>query len=83
MHVAASGTLTLEGLTLQGGSLVGPADHAAGGGLFNRGTLALIASRLTSNSVHSGPGGGIWNAGLLTLTTTVLADNTASGGGGI
>lgn len=95
MHVAASGTLTLEGLSLQGGRLFqvgGP----FGGGLFNKGTLTLVQSTLAHNDASggqglSGRGGGLYNdGGTVAIIGSTVADNRASGatrgqgfGGGI
>jgi mersacidin/lichenicidin family type 2 lantibiotic len=71
-HVAASGTLTLEGITLMGGSV----ENNSGGAIFNEGTVTLITSRLLDN--HAGiSGGGIVNYGTAALQSTVLARNTA------
>ena len=58
-HVAATGTLTLDGLTLAGGNIVGE-----GGGLLNRGRVVLMHSTLTDNAGDYG--GGLSNEGALT-----------------
>jgi Carboxypeptidase regulatory-like domain len=82
VHVAATGTLTLKELTLQGGRVSG-----AGGGIFNSigGTLTLTNCTLSGNSTTVfGVGGGIENGGTLTLTNCTLSGNSAiDGGGGI
>jgi hypothetical protein len=78
LHVAATGSLTLNGLTLRGGGGLG----LFGGGIYNVGILTLTNSTLTANTAYSG--GGIYNVGTATLTTCILTANTASRvGGGI
>jgi hypothetical protein len=79
LHVAATGMLTLEGLTLQGGDLAGLADD--GGGVLNRGTLTIAHSLLQGHTASTG--GGIFSIGSVTLTHSTLSGNTASQGGGI
>jgi hypothetical protein len=80
LHVAASGTLALDGLTLQGGNLAGLAD---GGGIRNRGTLTMTHSLLRGHAANNG--GGIFHSdsGTLTITNSTLSGNVASSGGGI
>jgi hypothetical protein len=86
LHVAASGTLLLEGLTLRGG---------AGGnasGILNRGTLTLTHSTVANNMggrvfvppfFESFLPGGIINSGTATLTHSTVANNTGGNGAGI
>jgi hypothetical protein len=50
-HVAATGNLTLDGLTLAGGNIVGE-----GGGLRNRGRTVVMHSTLTDNAADYGGG---------------------------
>jgi hypothetical protein len=72
LHVASTGTLLLEGLTLRGGL------SETGGGIANSGTLALTHSTVANNTVFGsfGPaGGGIANSGTLTLTHSTVANN--------
>jgi hypothetical protein len=81
-HVAAAGTLTLEGLTLRGGS-IGPG-HPGGGLLNNGGAVVLTRTILTGNAAAGG--GGIANrGGTVLLAQTLIARNEAlsptSGGG--
>src|SRR5919109_4591268 len=52
-HLAATGKLTLDGLTLAGGNIVGE-----GGGLRNRGRTVVMHSTLTDNAADYGGGGG-------------------------
>ena len=81
LQVATTGTLTLKRLTLRGGRTL-----PNGGGIFNRGTLTLIASRVTENNADS-DGGGIWTgldgSRLTLINSTVSGNNAGFGGGGI
>jgi hypothetical protein len=85
LHVAPTGALTLEQVTLQGG-LCYPCGNEnlviAGGGLFNRGRVTINDSILTANQA-GGQGGGLWNTGTLTLTQSTLAANRGLFGGGL
>src|SRR5215510_9652403 len=78
LHVAASGTLALDGLTLQGGNLAGLPD--GGGGIRNRGTLTITHSLLRRHAATTG--GGVYNAGTRTLTQSTLYNNAANQNGG-
>jgi hypothetical protein len=90
LHVAATGRLTLNRLTLQGGNLglnvLSPPE--SGGGILNYGTVALTQCTLAQNTAGE-HGGGIANFGTLTLTNSTLVDNAGGvyfgngGGGGI
>jgi len=66
-----SGTVQLDQLTLENGSLVG-----AGGGIANGGTLTVTDSTVTDNT--AGFGGGIANHGQLTLVDSTVSDNAAT-----
>jgi hypothetical protein len=77
LHVAATGGLTLEGLTLRGGDAT---TTNAGGGIWNQGTLTLTRSTLSGNVANSG--GGIFSAGPLTIDNSTLHGNWANGSGG-
>src|SRR5262245_23323880 len=59
------GDLTLQGLTLSGGSR---------GGVSNSGTLSVKNSSISSNS-----GGGVSNGGTLTIENSTISDNTGGG----
>ncbi len=90
LHVAGTGSLTLDGVTLQGGFLAAfdLSPESFGGGIHNTGTLALTNSSLTGNGVGNGGGGGIYNTGTVTLTNSSLTGNAitglrSGGGGGI
>jgi len=64
--------LTLESLTLSGGS----------GGLFNFGKLSIKKSTISGNSANSG--GGIFNYyGIAKIENSTISGNTANYGGGI
>jgi hypothetical protein len=78
-HVAATGNLTLDGLTLRGGRL-----FFDGGNLLNNGgTLTLMNTTLTLG-ITGTSGGGIFNqGGTVTLTTARLTHNVADAGGGL
>ena len=86
VHVAPSGALTLEGVTLRGGLNGRP-----GGGILNNGGRVTFShSRLTGNhAVGDAYGGGLFNnGGTLILTSSTVADNrvdgeTLAGGGGL
>jgi hypothetical protein len=75
-HVAATGNLTLDGLTLAGGNIVGD-----GGGLLNRGRVVLMHSTLTDNAGDYG--GGLSNEGALTITDSAIVRSRAHAGAGI
>ncbi len=78
-NVASGGTLTLEDVTIKGGSA------AQGGGIDNAGDLTIEDSTLTGNtaqgtsSSHTGEGGAIYNAGTLEVENSTLSNNDAQG----
>jgi hypothetical protein len=72
-----AGTVSLSGLTIANGSIVGD-----GGGICNAGNLTVSNSTLAGNSALDG--GGIFTTGHLTLTNSTLSGNFAAiNGGGI
>ena len=76
VHVAATGVLTLDGLTLQGGRGGAAFD---GAGLFNQGALSLTRITVAHNSnASSGPfsAGGLFNrGGTATIALTKFVNN--------
>jgi hypothetical protein len=80
LHVAATGGLTLEEFTVRGGVIpVG----GGGGGLFNRGVLALARTTVSHNAADRG--GGLLNTGgLVTIARSTIRENdSVHDGGGI
>ena len=74
-----SGDLTLQNVTLSGGSSSG-----SGGGVYNSGTLSIKNSTISSNTANSRGGGGVFNFGTLSIENSTISGNTAnSRGGGI
>jgi hypothetical protein len=78
LQVAASGTLTLEGLTLRNG--ITTAGSGDGSGIRNHGTLTVTNCSLEDNQGKQG--GGIRNHGVLTRTNSTLTNNRSSPNGG-
>ncbi len=80
-HIASSGELTLNNVTIRNGSDPG----AEGGGIFNLGNLNINNSTITRNSNDADGGGGIYNDGnAVTIINSTISDNTTNfGGGGI
>jgi len=68
-----SGTVSLSGLTVTGGS---PPVGASGGGISNLGTLTMTDVTVTANETTNSPGGGIFNQGNLTMTNCSVTANT-------
>ena len=57
--------------------------HAVdGGGVYNRGTLTIRNTEVSTNTAE-GRGGGIYNLGTLTIEDSAVVDNIAYDGGGI
>jgi hypothetical protein len=56
-------------------------DDKGGGGIANRGTLALLSVEIT-NCMSEYPGGGIGNLGTLQMTSCLVTDNAAQLAGG-
>ncbi len=78
-HVAGSGDLTLNDVTVSNGCAGTESD---GGGIYNAGTLNIGGSTLSGNTANFG--GGINSTGTLSISDSVLSNNTAvNGGGGI
>jgi hypothetical protein len=86
VHVAATGALTLEGLTLRDGLASSGTRFEPGGSLFNHaGTVTLTRTILTGNA--AGGGGGLANHGGTVLLTQALVTHnealSATSGGGL
>jgi len=86
-HVAQSGLLNLEDLTVRGGRWGGGVAFG-GGGILNRGTLVITHCAVTDNVSFTGSssgGGGIASLGRLFIAGSTVANNSAvqSRGGGI
>ncbi len=78
LFVSAEGQLTVEGVTLRGGS----ATVEGGGSLRNHGGTVVLDAVIIRSSVAPG-GGAIWNeAGEMTLIDTSVSGNKATGQGG-
>lgn len=84
-HVAATGNLTVDSLTIRGFgvSVVLPGPSLNGGGLFNQGGI-LTLDKVTLTNNRAEVGGGLFNnGGTVTLATTSLTSNhTGDAGGG-
>ncbi|MFM9963682.1 MAG: choice-of-anchor Q domain-containing protein [Planctomycetaceae bacterium] len=86
-QVMSGATLTLQGVTLLGGSVLGSQD---GGAILNSGTLNLSDATIgttdatlvaTKGNRSQDDAGAILNAGTATITRTTIAGNTATGVG--
>lgn len=75
-HVASSGELNLNELTIRGGTPASiPLEQDAGGGVFNRGELNMTG--VTVRNSLSRLGGGVFNEqGTLTLVDSTVTDNS-------
>jgi predicted outer membrane repeat protein len=79
-HVAAAGSLTLDGLAIRGGG-GGPFFFFSGGGLLNNsGTVSVINSTVSNST--AGRGGGISNNGTVTILNSTIVGNRANGPSG-
>jgi len=86
LEVAGGGDLTLDHITVSGGSVSSSGGTTAfGGGILNTGRLTVIDSTISDNAVSgtgsSAGGGGIANNGTVSLQDTVLRRNTATATG--
>jgi hypothetical protein len=78
--ISAGTTVTITGLTIEGGAA------SNGGGIDNGGTLTVDNSTISGDTADSGEGpsgGGIYSSGSLTLTDSTVSGNSAQFGGGI
>ncbi len=70
------------GLTIQNLTLANARSSTSGGAIFNNGTLTVISSTLTNDSVVAGAnGGGIFNAGTATIVNSTISGNSAIASG--
>jgi subtilisin family serine protease len=76
--VHANGSLTLEGVTIRGGSLAG----ADGAGVRNAGTLFVRESTVRNNTTDH-DGGGVANFGTLIVEASTFTLNSAARGGAV
>jgi hypothetical protein len=87
------GDLTLESVTLSGGSSFGGLSNNGtaslknsiisgntGGGIYNGGTLTIQNSTISGNTTNFG-GGGVSNGGTLTIANSTISGNTGGGVG--
>jgi CSLREA domain-containing protein len=74
--VSSTGTVTLQGVTIQNGSA-----YYSGGCFYNEGTLSLISSTVTNCKGLTG--GAVYNLGTLNVVGSNITGNNARGGGGI
>jgi hypothetical protein len=82
VHVATTGILTLRGVTITGGKI--SQGTGRGGGIFNAGTLTLIATIITNNTVNDN-GGGIENdnSTVIIRRSRIVTNTSTLGAGGI
>jgi hypothetical protein len=92
--VASGASLSLQGLTLQGGLALGAGVSAEGGAIYSQGALSLSGVTVQNNVAQGAAGGlgqpgqpaaggGIYSAGALTLQgNTIVQNNQANGGQG-
>lgn len=88
LHVAATGTLALDSITIRGGQTEYGAVNGAG--IFSQGIITIDNSTLSDNLTDEyGCGGGIFNDNALIVTNSAFSNNSAAigtiptGGGGI
>ncbi len=78
MAVIHPGNLTLQRVTLSGGS------SSFGAGVLNRsgGTLTIENSTISGNTAGFS-GGGLFNSGILNIKNSAISDNSSNFGGGV
>src|SRR5437867_837178 len=80
MVVAATGALTLDGLTLRGGGPYSPVEE--GGGIWNAGALTLTRVHLMSNGAEVLGGGLYVDGGTVLIRHSLITDNEVGHVGG-
>jgi hypothetical protein len=76
-RVTENGNLTLDHLTLTGGTFNYP---FSGGAVLNAGTVAVVDSTIDGNQADNG--GGLANSGLANISGSTFSNNAAVRGGG-
>jgi predicted outer membrane repeat protein len=83
-NVAPGASLTLQAVTLQGGSAYGSGVAADGGAIYNQGTLTVSNGSTLSGNAARYYGGDIYNAGgTVTVSNSTMSNNVATYGGAI
>ncbi|MFK7770830.1 MAG: T9SS C-terminal target domain-containing protein, partial [Saprospiraceae bacterium] len=81
-----TGTMTINGTTIDGNTASGAMANEGGGGLFNAGGILVVTDATITNNIAngaSGSGGGILNdMGTLTISNTAINNNTSMRAGG-
>lgn len=82
LHIADTGNLTLNNVTLSGAGTSPFSSSFEGGAIFNRGTVTLNNSTVSGNSADYG--GGLYNrsGSVVTLNNSTISNNDASVNGG-
>ncbi len=85
--ISSGASVTMNNLTITGGSIVSPRGAAVGAGIYSIGNLTLIKCTVTGNSASTDGddvfGGGIYQfGGSLTITDSIISNNSISGGYG-
>ena len=78
-HIAVTGSLTLNNITLRRGRI----DGGYGAGIYNAGSLTLNNATVKENHFYDeaiGYGTGIYNTGTLTLNSSTVTENRATHG---
>lgn len=74
--IAENVTATITGVTIRYGSISGSSyPESYGGGVLNKGSLTIDASKVISN--NGGKGGGIFTDHVITVTNSFIMSNTA------
>jgi len=84
IYIEANASLTIDGITITGGNPPGSdSPGASGGGVLNRGTLALQSGTISDNEAWRG--GGVQNWGTFAMWGGLIDDNEArsNNGGGV
>ena len=75
--------VTIGGLTIYGGTLIGTDEDAnRGAGIYNREGLTLVETVVRNNNASQGGGGIFMPVGSLNLVRSLVTGNSGGGGGG-